>query len=58
MLLTLLRIGYRLLLGTGIRIGSALALEQRSFGLLFATSDQREGMSAFLAKRPAQFKGQ
>ena len=31
----------------------ALALEQRSFGLLFATADQREGMSAFLAKRAA-----
>jgi enoyl-CoA hydratase len=46
--------------GQSTTLEHALALEQRSFGLLFATSDQREGMSAFLAKpkRPAQFKGQ
>ena len=35
----------------------SLALEQRSFGELFATSDQREGMAAFLGKRAAQFTG-
>ena len=44
--------------GQSTTLEHALALEQRSFGLLFATSDQREGMGAFLAKRPAQFKGQ
>jgi enoyl-CoA hydratase len=46
--------------GQSITLEAALALEQRSFGLLFSTSDQREGMSAFLAKprRTAQFKGQ
>ncbi len=44
--------------GQSTTLEHALALEQRSFGLLFATSDQREGMAAFLAKRPAQFKGQ
>jgi enoyl-CoA hydratase len=44
--------------GQSATLEHALALEQRSFGLLFATSDQREGMAAFLAKRPAQFKGQ
>lgn len=46
--------------GQSTTLEHALALEQRSFGLLFATSDQREGMSAFLAKpkRAAQFKGQ
>jgi enoyl-CoA hydratase len=44
--------------GQSTTLEHALALEQRSFGLLFATSDQREGMSAFLAKRTAQFKGQ
>ncbi len=32
-------------------------LEQRLFSELFATTDQKEGMSAFLAKRPAAFQG-
>jgi enoyl-CoA hydratase len=47
-------------LGQSTTLEHALALEQRSFGLMFATADQREGMSAFLAKpkRAAQFKGQ
>jgi len=47
-------------LGQSMPLDAALALEARSFGLMFATSDQREGMSAFLAKprRAAQFKGQ
>ncbi|HEY5922181.1 MAG TPA: enoyl-CoA hydratase-related protein [Kofleriaceae bacterium] len=44
--------------GQSMSLEAALALEQRSFGLLFATEDQREGMQAFLAKRKAQFKGQ
>jgi len=44
--------------GQSTTLEHALKLEQRSFGLLFATSDQREGMAAFLAKRTAQFKGQ
>jgi len=47
-------------LGQSTTLEHALELEQRSFGLLFATADQKEGMSAFLAKprRAAQFKGQ
>jgi enoyl-CoA hydratase len=47
-------------LGQSATLDHALALEQRSFGLLFGTADQREGMSAFLAKprRAPQFKGQ
>ena len=46
--------------GQSTTLEHALALEQRSFGLLFSTQDQREGMSAFLAKpkRAASFKGQ
>jgi len=32
-------------------------LEQRLFSELFATQDQKEGMAAFLAKRPAAFSG-
>jgi enoyl-CoA hydratase len=47
-------------LGQSTTLDHALALEQQSFGLLFSTEDQKEGMSAFLAKprRAAQFKGQ
>jgi enoyl-CoA hydratase len=47
-------------LGQSTTLDHALALEQQSFGLLFSSDDQREGMSAFLAKprRAAQFKGQ
>jgi enoyl-CoA hydratase len=46
--------------GESTTLAAALQLEQQAFGLLFATTDQREGMSAFLAKpkRTAQFKGQ
>jgi enoyl-CoA hydratase len=45
--------------GQSTTLEHALVLEQKSFGLLFATSDQREGMAAFLAKpkRKADFKG-
>jgi enoyl-CoA hydratase len=45
-------------LGQSTTLDHALALEQRSFGLLFATADQREGMAAFLAKRKPAFKGE
>ena len=31
--------------------------EASLFGVLFSTGDQREGMGAFLEKRPAEFKG-
>ena len=46
--------------GQSTTLEHSLALEARSFGLMFATADQREGMAAFLAKprRAAQFKGQ
>ena len=43
--------------GQSISLEAAIALEQRSFGLMFATTDQREGMAAFLGKRAAQFTG-
>ncbi len=36
---------------------SGLALERRLFYLLFATEDQKEGMDAFINKRPAEWKG-
>jgi len=38
-------------------LATGLAAERTLFGLCFATADQREGMSAFLEKRPAQFSG-
>jgi enoyl-CoA hydratase len=46
--------------GQSATLEHAIALEQRSFGLLFASGDQREGMTAFLSKprRSPQFKGQ
>ncbi|RKH21569.1 enoyl-CoA hydratase/isomerase family protein [Corallococcus praedator] len=36
---------------------SANELERQGFAVLFGSEDQREGMAAFLAKRPAAFQG-
>ncbi|MGH2537581.1 MAG: enoyl-CoA hydratase-related protein [Candidatus Promineifilaceae bacterium] len=36
---------------------SGLAFERRLFYMLFATQDQKEGMEAFLAKRPPEWSG-
>ncbi|HEX6836882.1 MAG TPA: enoyl-CoA hydratase-related protein, partial [Polyangia bacterium] len=36
---------------------AGLDLEAELFALLFATADQKEGMKAFLGKRPAKFEG-
>lgn len=43
----------------GAEIGQdeALLLEANHFGLLSSTADMREGMQAFLEKRPAKFEG-
>lgn len=43
--------------GQSMTLEASLQLEQRAFGELFATTDQREGMAAFLGKRAAQFTG-
>ena len=39
-------------------LSEGLLAERRLFHALFATADQKEGMAAFIAKRPAQFTGQ
>lgn len=36
----------------------ALYFERKNFYMLFATKDQKEGMEAFIEKRPADFKGE
>jgi enoyl-CoA hydratase len=37
-------------------LAEGIRLERRAFHALFATEDQKEGMTAFVEKRPAQFK--
>ena len=43
--------------GMELPLDDALRLEADQFGLLAATEDMREGMRAFLEKRPANFTG-
>ncbi len=43
--------------GYGLDLYTAHALEAKAFALLFATEDQKEGISAFLEKRKPVFKG-
>ncbi len=44
--------------GGDLPLGQALAIEREAFAALFATTDQKEGMRAFLEKRPPAFKGE
>jgi len=44
--------------GCDLALDSALELEKQSFSALFGTIDQSEGMSAFVEKRKAKFKGE
>ena len=43
--------------GLDMAVDEGCTLEANHFGLLAATDDMREGMRAFLEKRPAQFTG-
>ncbi|SPJ13976.1 3-hydroxybutyryl-CoA dehydratase (fragment) [Syntrophobacter sp. SbD2] len=43
--------------GLDMDLESGVAYEAEVFGLCFATADQKEGMSAFLEKRKANFVG-
>ena len=43
--------------GMEMTLAEGLYLEAALFGLVCATEDKKEGTSAFLEKRPAQFKG-
>lgn len=44
--------------GYDLDADAAIALENKLFGQCFATNDQKEGMDAFLNKRPAAFTGE
>jgi enoyl-CoA hydratase len=44
--------------GQDLDLDNACLLESEVFGLCFSTHDQKEGMGAFLEKRPAQYKGE
>ncbi len=42
--------------GLQMDLDSGIAMENELFAMCFGTEDQKEGMTAFLEKRPAQFK--
>jgi len=46
-----------IIFGVDADLRSANELERQAFAVLFGTEDQREGMRAFLEKRPPTFKG-
>ncbi|HFZ1185999.1 TPA: enoyl-CoA hydratase [Pseudomonas aeruginosa] len=55
--LALAQIKEVVLAGADLPLDSALALERKAFQLLFDLQDQKEGMHAFLEKRPPNYQG-
>lgn len=55
--LALAQIKEVVLAGQDISLDSALTLERKGLQLLFASADQKEGMRAFIEKRPPRFVG-
>lgn len=45
------------LAGADLPLDAALGLERQAFQLMFDTADQKEGMRAFIEKRPPAFRG-
>jgi enoyl-CoA hydratase/carnithine racemase len=43
--------------GADLPLEAGLALERQAFQLMFDTADQKEGMAAFIQKRPPRFEG-
>jgi enoyl-CoA hydratase len=55
--LAVMQIKEAVLAGQDASLEAGLMLERKAFQLLFASADKREGMQAFLEKRPPSFKG-
>jgi enoyl-CoA hydratase len=55
--LAIMQIKEAVLAGQDASLDTAMALERKAFQLLFSTTDQKEGMRAFLEKRKPEFRG-
>jgi enoyl-CoA hydratase/carnithine racemase len=55
--LAVMQIKETVLAGEDSSLEAGLMLERKAFQILFASSDQKEGMRAFLEKRKAEFQG-
>jgi enoyl-CoA hydratase/carnithine racemase len=55
--LAIVRAKESILAADNLALDAGLAYERKGYQLLFSTDDQKEGMKAFLEKRPPRFKG-